>query len=412
MEQIIFHIDVNSAFLSWTAVKILKEGYAVDVREIPAIIGGDRQKRHGIVLAKSIPAQKFGIKTGEPIANALKKCPDIMIIPPEHEYYQEQSRKFMSILREYTSDIEQVSVDECYFDFTGIRNNFTAPMSAAVIIKNRIRNELGFTVNIGISSKKVLAKMASDFEKPDKIHTLFPNEIKQKMWPLPVSDLYMAGHSSVETLKKLGIHTIGQLACTPVDVLEAHLKKHGRMLWEFANGIDDSKVNNTKEELKGIGNSTTLPKDLDQIEDINLILLKLSEKVGGRLRESKQKAKTIAVEIKYNDFSKASHQTGVYNATNMNNEIYENAKQLFLDIWNKKPVRLLGIRTANLVAEDEPEQMSIFEMMDNIEEKKGESISREKMKKLDKALDSIKEKYGEDAVLRASLMNTDKIQRH
>ena len=393
MEQIIFHIDVNSAFLSWTAVKLLKEGNDVDVRTIPAIIGGDREKRHGIVLAKSISAQKYGIKTGEPVADALKKCPDIMIIPPEHEYYHEQSRKFISILKEYTSDIEQVSVDECYFDYTGIQN------------------ELGFTVNIGISSKKVLAKMASDFEKPNKIHTLFPEEIKTKMWPLPVGELFMAGKSSVEVLNKLGIHTIGQLANTPVNIVESHLKKHGKILWEYANGIDDSKVNATKEDLKGIGNSTTLPTDLDKIDDINLVLLQLAVKVSGRLRESGQKAKTIAIEIKYNDFSKMSHQTSLYNATNVENEIYENAKQLFKDIWTGKPVRLLGIRTANLVGEDEPEQMSIFELMNEKQSQKVQP-SREKMKKLDKALDAIKEKYGEDAVSRASLLNKDKIKKH
>ena len=384
MEQIIFHIDVNSAFLSWTAVKLLKEGNDVDVRTIPAIIGGDREKRHGIVLAKSISAQKYGIKTGEPVADALK---------------------------EYTSDIEQVSVDECYFDYTGIQNKFSSYMTAAEVIKNRIQNELGFTVNIGISSKKVLAKMASDFEKPNKIHTLFPEEIKTKMWPLPVGELFMAGKSSVEVLNKLGIHTIGQLANTPVDIVESHLKKHGKILWEYANGIDDSKVNATKEDLKGIGNSTTLPTDLDKIDDINLVLLQLAVKVSGRLRESGQKAKTIAIEIKYNDFSKMSHQTSLYNATNVENEIYENAKQLFKDIWTGKPVRLLGIRTANLVGEDEPEQMSIFELMNEKQSQKVQP-SREKMKKLDKALDAIKEKYGEDAVSRASLLNKDKIKKH
>ena len=411
MEQIIFHIDVNSAFLSWTAVKLLKEGNDVDVRTIPAIIGGDREKRHGIVLAKSISAQKYGIKTGEPVADALKKCPDIMIIPPEHEYYREQSRKFISILKEYTSDIEQVSVDECYFDYTGIQNKFSSYMSAAEVIKNRIQNELGFTVNIGISSKKVLAKMASDFEKPNKIHTLFPEEIKTKMWTLPVGELFMAGKSSVEVLNKLGIHTIGQLANTPVNIVESHLKKHGKILWEYANGIDDSKVNATKEDFKGIGNSTTLPTDLDKIDDINLVLLQLAVKVSGRLRESGQKAKTIAIEIKYNDFSKMSHQTSLYNATNVENEIYENAKQLFKDIWTGKQVRLLGIRTANLVGEDEPEQMSIFELMNEKQSQKVQP-SREKMKKLDKALDAIKEKYGEDAVSRASLLNKDKIKKH
>ena len=235
---------------------------------------------------------------------------------------------------------------------------------------------------------------------------MFPEEIKTKMWPLPVGELFMAGKSSVEVLNKLGIHTIGQLANTPVDIVESHLKKHGKILWEYANGIDDSKVNATKEDLKGIGNSTTLPTDLDKIDDINLAV-----KVSGRLRESGQKAKTIAIEIKYNDFSKMSHQTSLYNATNVENEIYENAKQLFKDIWTGKPVRLLGIRTANLVGEDEPEQMSIFELMNEKQSQKVQP-SREKMKKLDKALDAIKEKYGEDAVSRASLLNKDKIKKH
>ena len=296
-------------------------------------------------------------------------------------------------------------------DFTKIADKFASPVAAACEIKDGVKNKFGFTVNIGISSNKLLAKMASDFEKPDKVHTLFPEEIKTKMWPLPVGELFMAGKSSVEVLNKLGIHTIGQLANTPVDIVQSHLKKHGKILWEYANGIDDSKVNATKEDLKGIGNSTTLPTDLDKIDDINLVLLQLAVKVSGRLRESGQKAKTIAIEIKYNDFSKMSHQTSLYNATNVENEIYENAKQLFKDIWTGKPVRLLGIRTANLVGEDEPEQMSIFELMNEKQSQKVQP-SREKMKKLDKALDAIKEKYGEDAVSRASLLNKDKIKKH
>lgn len=408
---IIFHIDVNSAYLSWTAVKMLREGNEVDIRNIPAIIGGDREKRHGIVLAKSISAKKYGVVTGEPIAKALQKCPDIKIVPPEHDYYQMQSQKCMELLKSFTPYIEQVSVDECYMDFSGIKNNFSSPEEAAYEIKDTIKDELGFTVNIGISDVKVLAKMASDFTKPDKVHTLYRNEIDKKMWSLPVEELFMAGKSSVDTLHKLGIFTIGQLAKSPVNILESHLKSHGRVLWEYANGIDDSVVNCEKEELKGVGNSVTLSHDCDKIEDIEKILLQLAEKVGGRLRSGGQAAKTVAVEVKYNDFTKVSRQTTFDGHTDSATEIYNLSKNLFGELWNHKPVRLLGIRTANLTEEGEPEQMSIMDMLGGqLESGSGEIImqpSREKLRKLEKALDSIKDKYGEDKVKRASLINSE-----
>lgn len=405
MEQgIIFHIDVNSAYLSWTAVKMLREGSSVDIRTIPAIIGGDREKRHGIVLAKSVSAKKSGIVTGEPIANALQKCPDIVIVPPEHGYYEEQSWKCMNLLKEYTPDIEQVSIDECYMDFSGIKNSFSSAEEAAHEIKDTIKKRLGFTVNIGISDVKVLAKMASDFTKPDKVHTLYKSEIKEKMWPLPVEELFMAGKSSVDTFHKLGIFTIGQLAVSPVEILEAHMKSHGRVLWEYANGIDDSPVNITKEELKGVGNSVTLPYDMDKIDDIEKILLQLSEKVGGRLRNKGQMAKTVCVEIKYNDFTKVSRQITLDRSVDSGTEIYALSKNLFKELWNRTPVRLLGVRTANLVDEGQPEQMSIMDMLNSDGDVNSNSLSREKIKKLDKALDAIKEKYGDKAVSRASLL--------
>ena len=336
---IIFHIDVNSAYLSWTAVKLLKEAAKdekkIDIRNIPAIIGGDREKRHGIVLAKSISAKKFGIVTGEPIANALQKCPNILIVPPEHGYYNEQSHKLMNLLRTFTPDIEQVSVDECYMDFSGIQNEYPSPLACAYKIKDTVKEKLGFTVNVGISDVKVLAKMASDFTKPDKVHTLYRREIKEKMWQLPVEELYMAGKSSVNTLHKLGIYNIGQLATSPEYILEAHLKKHGKILWEYANGIDKSVVNTKREELKGVGNSITLPYDLDNMEEIEKILLQLSEKVAGRLRKGKQMAKTVAVEVKYNDFIKASRQTTLDRCTGSGTEIYQLSKELFRELWEK-----------------------------------------------------------------------------
>ena len=259
--SIIFHIDVNSAYLSWTAVEQLKNGKETDIRTIPAIIGGDQKSRHGVVLAKSVPAKKYGIHTGEPVANAFRKCPNLVMEPPDHRLYSAYSRRLMDFLKTYTPDIEQVSVDECYMDFTGIASRYYSPVTAALEIKDEVKKRFGFTVNIGISSVKVLAKMASDFEKPDKVHTLFPEEIQVKMWPLPVEELYMAGRSSVETLRKLEIRTIGELAQADPKILELHLKSHGRRLWEFANGMDDSEVETSPSEAKGIGNSTTLSRD-------------------------------------------------------------------------------------------------------------------------------------------------------
>ena len=407
-EQIIFHIDVNSAYLSWTAVKMMQEGYGRDIRQIPCIVGGDRKSRHGIVLAKSISAKKYGIVTGEPVVNALRKCPHLEMVPPEHHYYEKMSHELMELLRSYTPDIEQVSIDECYMDYSGIRKLFNTPEAAAAAIKNKVKEQLGFTVNIGISDVKVLAKMASDFEKPDKVHTLYKCEIQKKMWGLPVSDLFMAGKSSVDTLHKLGIFTIGQLAKSPLNVLESHLKSHGKILWQYANGIDDSLVNTVKEESKGVGNSTTLSRDVDDIDEIFKVLLRLSEKVGGRLRSGKQKAKTIAVEIKYNDFTKCSRQTTVERATDSGTEIYDIVRVLFQELWNKTPVRLLGVRTANLVEEGEPEQLSIMDIdrwkNEDYQSSKIQRPSRDKIKKLDEALDAIKHKYGKDVVERASLM--------
>ena len=397
MTPIIFHIDVNSAYLSWTAVEKLKNGSKIDLREIPCIIGGDQKSRHGVVLAKSIPAKKYGIRTGEPVANAFRKCPGLIMEPPNHKMYSIYSRKLMDFLYTYTPDIEQVSVDECYMDFTGISGRYMSSVEAALEIKNAVYEKFGFTVNVGISSNKLLAKMASDFEKPNKIHTLFPQEIQLKMWPLPVSELYMAGKSSVEVLKKLEIRTIGQLAKTDPHILELHLKSHGRTLWEFANGIGDMKVHSEESAAKGIGNSTTLSEDARTEEEAKEVLLWLSESVGKRLRKAEQKAGMVSVEIKYHDFRTFSHQKQLMRATNSDQMIYENACELFKELWNGQPVRLLGIRTSKLVEESAPEQLTIFDMQ--LEKPKDE-----KQKKLDKALDDIRKRFGEDAVKRGTFL--------
>lgn len=400
MQQIIFHIDVNSAFLSWTAVEQLKAGSECDLRTIPSIIGGNQESRHGIVLAKSVPAKKYGIVTGEPVANALRKCPNLTMAPPNHKMYQEYSKRLMAFLMNYTPDIEQVSVDECYMDFTGIAHRYTSPVSAAFEIKDAVYKEFGFTVNIGISTNHLLAKMASDFEKPNKVHTLFPEEVPVKMWPLPVSDLYMAGRSSVEVLHKLEIRTIGELAKADPELLELHLKSHGRTLWEFANGNAGSKVIRERVESKGIGNSTTLARDATTEEEAKKVLLWLAETVGGRVRKEGVKAKMVSVEIKYSTFRSVSHQKQLYRATNTDKVIYDTACELFHELWNGEPIRLLGIRTSKLVDKAEPEQMSIFDLQAAMEQQNPKS---EKQEKLDKALDQIRKKYGEGAIVRGSL---------
>ena len=404
MKQIIFHIDVNSAFLSWTAVEQLKNGAEFDIREIPAIIGGDQQSRHGVVLAKSVPAKKYGIVTGEPVAHAIRKCPEIQMFPPDHRMYHAYSERLMEFLRSYTPDIEQVSVDECYMDFTGIAHKYHSPIDAAIEIKDAVYEKFGFTVNIGISVNRLLAKMASDFEKPNKVHTLFPEEIPRKMWPLPVSELYMAGRSSVEVLHKLEIRTIGELANADPDLLELHLKSHGRTLWEFANGIGASKVSRERAESKGIGNSTTLSKDVVTAEEAKEVLLMLAETVGGRLRKEEQKARMVSVEIKYHTFQSVSHQKQLRKATNTDQMIYETACELFWELWNKEPIRLLGIRTSKLVRDDAPEQMSIFDYATERLEHKTKDEKQKKHQRLDKALDEIRKKFGDEVIKRGTFL--------
>jgi len=375
----------------------LKNGAKVDLREIPSIIGGDKKSRHGVVLAKSISAKKYGIRTGEPVVNAFRKCPNLAMEPPNHRMYREKSQKLMEYLRGFTTKIEQVSVDECYLDFTDIADRFPSPLDAAFLMKNGIRERFGFTVNIGISSNKLLAKMASDFEKPDKVHTLFLREVPVKMWPLPLGELFMAGRSSVEALKKLEINTIGDLANADLSLIELHLKSHGKMLWEFANGIDHSPVQWEQAEAKGIGNSTTLAEDAATYEEVREVFAGLAESVGRRLRKAGQKANMVSMEIKYHDFQSMSHQTQLSKPTSDEQVLLDTACRLFQEAWTGEPVRLLGIRTAKLVDAGEPEQMSIFDL-------EPQKPMDEKRQRLNAAMNQIRKKYGDDAVMKASRM--------
>ncbi len=394
---VFFHIDVNSAFLSWSALEQLEAGSGTDLRLIPSIVGGDRSKRHGVVLAKSVPAKAYGIVTGEPVVNAFRKCPHLVTVAPNHTLYDEKSALLMRHLSGICPDIEQVSVDECYMDYSPIASNYTSPEAAAAMIKDGVREKFGFTVNVGISDKKILAKMASDFRKPDLVHTLYSWEIQEKMWKLPVSSLFMCGSSSVGTLHKLGILTIGDLALSDPAIIESHLKSHGRTLWQYANGIDSSTLFSEPAKLKGIGNSTTLSSDAVTRQEAAKILLSLAESVGRRLREDHSRAGLVCTEIKYNTFRSVSHQAVLDTPTSATNVIYRHSLALFDELWDETPIRLLGIRTSKLIPEDEPVQLNLFDYNAPVSEKQ---------QKLDAALDSIRRKYGKTSVIRGSLLDS------
>ncbi len=329
------HIDVNNAFLSWTAIEMLKNGEKLDIRTIPAIIGGDEAKRSGIVLAKSTIAKQLGIVTGETIYQAKKKCNNLKIYKSDFKTYRKYSNQLYNILLEYTEIIERYSIDECFLDMTHYLKNRPI-LEIATEISRRIKKELGFTVNIGISENKLLAKMASDFEKPDKIHTLYKNEIKNKMWNLPVKELFMLGRKTVPKLYTLNIKTIGELAQSDINLMIKKFGKHGKMMWEYANGIDNSEVNNKKELPKGIGNSTTLSVDICKIDEIKKILLALAEQVTYRLRKYDLLANTVNIQLRTKDFVDYSHQGKLSIATSNTKEIYNKSVELLEEMYKRR----------------------------------------------------------------------------
>jgi len=394
MDKVIFHVDVNSAFLSWEAVYRLSQGEELDLREIASAIAGDKNKRHGVILAKSILAKNSGVKTGEPIVDALRKCPNLMLVPPNHHLYEEYSRTFIEILHDFSPCVEQCSIDEAYCDMTGTAKLFGPPVEAAHKIKDRIKKELGFTVNVGISSNMILAKMASDFKKPDLVHTLYPDEIKEKMWILPVGELFFVGKSTVKKLNMLGIYTIGELAKTNVEILRAHLKKHGEVIHSFANGIDASVISQEEVKNKGYGNSTTISFDVEEESTAKMILLSLAENVASRLRSDEMMANVVSVSIVDSEFHHSSHQTTLLSPTNNSNEIHKTASSLFDEFWNGSPIRNLGIQTSKVVSNGAERQMNLFGYETD-----------EKKEKLDQAIDRIRNRYGSSAIQRASLVS-------
>jgi DNA polymerase-4 len=392
MSKVYFHIDANSAYLSWEAVYRLQHGDPLDLRTVPAVVGGDPKTRRGIVLAKSIPAKKYGIQTGETLYKAFQKCPHLITAPPRYDIYMKASQAMHRVLMEYTPTIQRFSIDESFIDFNDIGQDFVA---IANTIRCQIRDELGFTVNIGISSNKLLAKVASDFQKPDRAHTLFVDEIPDKMWPLPVSDLFMVGRATTHKLHQMGIHTIGELAHADLEYLQFKLKSHGRLVWEYAQGIESSHVRKAEEDfIKGIGNSSTLSKDIDQRSDALMYLLALTEMVAMRLRHAGRLCQVVVISIRNSDLSGYSHQTTLFSPTDHTNTIFSVISRLFDEAWHGQAIRHLGVRVTGLVT-NTLYQYSIFD-----------SQQIDALRTLDVTIDQLRLKYGKDAVFRSVFAGT------
>ncbi len=393
-ERIIFHIDVNNAFLSWTAVLLLKNGYKQDIRKIPSIIGGDETKRHGIVLAKSPVAKKFGIKTAETLYEAKKKCKTLQIFPANYEWYYQKSNELYNYLKTFTPIIERYSIDECFLDMTGTNYLYHDYLALAHNIKDEIKAKFGYTVNIGIGNNKLCAKMASDFEKPDKVHTLFKDEIASKLWPLSVGDLFMCGKRTKEELNKMHIYTIKDLASTNEKLLEKKFKSQGHYLKEASLGIDNSKVEQKNSKNQSISISETLPFDLIDEDKIKNVLFRQTEEVARQLRKQNLFTTTIAVIYKNNQFISYSAQTKLDNATNNTKVIYETVLSILEKSYKQDPLRLLGVRLSGLCNSKET-QLSLF-TEDKKEDKEDDQL-------IQKTMDTINEKFGKAIVTKASL---------
>ena len=394
-QRIIFHVDANSAFLSWTAayrIKVL--GESLDLREVPSVVAGDKASRHSIILAKSTPAKKYGIQTGEPLFQAMEKCPDLVVVPPDYSLYVEASRHFVQMLRQFSPGVEQYSIDEAWVDMTGTERLFGPPRLAAEKMRQRIWEELGFTVNIGISTNKLLAKMAGDFEKPNKVHTLFPEEMAQKLWPLPVRDLFLVGPATERKLKLLGIYTIGDLAQADVGALRRRLGKHGETIWHFANGRDAGAVLPEPTENKGYGNSVTTANDVATYDHAHQVLLSLCETVAMRMRKDGKCGGCVSVSLRTTSFQQFSHQSVLPGATNITQEIFRQACKIFDEAWDGvTPLRQLGVQVTRLSRE--PYQQ--YDLFSGVS-----AVQYEKKLRLDETVDALRDKFGEEIIHRAA----------
>ncbi len=397
-KRIVLHIDVNSAYLSWQTAYLLQRGGSVDYREIPAIVGGNKEQRRGIVLAKSIPAKRVGIQTGEALHTALQKCPTLAVLPTNYDLYVKSSKMLRKVISEYTPEVQQFSIDEYFGEFTGTHRMLGDPVKVAHEIRERIKKELGYTVSIGVSTNKLLAKVGSEMKKPDAVTTLFPDEMASKMWPMDVGELFGVGRSTKPKLNNMGIFTIGDLAQYDPKFLRQRLGKYGMVIWNYANGLEQSLVDDDRIKMKGIGNSSTISYDVVDREDALLHLLSLTEMVCMRLRHAEKQCGLVSVSVRSHDLSRVSHQRKLFYSTDQTNEIFAEVTRLFDEVWDGIPIRSLGVRVSHL-SPAEGRQLPIFQPEQS-----------EKMRTLDMTIDDLRVRFGRSIIQRGSFANTGRLK--
>jgi DNA polymerase IV len=393
LERVVFLVDMNAFYIGCEMTR------KPELKGRPAAVAGDPKSRGGIILSPNYEARKFGVKTTMLLHEARRLCPEIIFVPPEHGFYSFMSDKVMEILARYAPDIQQNSIDEAWLDLTGCEALFGKPREIAEKIMRDIQDELDLWCSIGISENKFLSKMASEMKKPLGITELWQRDVRERLWPLKVREMYGVGKQTERKLNNLAIFTIGDMARSDKSRLIREFGKYGEELHSLANGIDTSPVDGRGvHENKSISRSTTLPEDTVNMEHLKNILLELSEEVGHEARRQNYRGKAVSISIKYNDFQSITRQKSI-SPTFLTREIYETGVKLLNDNWNGiRPIRLIGIGIGGAVEDNlEQQQLSLFDAS-----KEPVEVKREE--KLEKALDAIKEKYGLDAIKRARLI--------
>ena len=395
-DRMILHCDCNSFFAS---VSLLPYP---ELQNKPVAVGGSSETRHGIVLAQNEAAKQYGIKTAQTIQSAKKLCPDLIILPPQRDRYEYFSKIINGIYNSYTDLVEPFGIDESWLDVTNSCHLFAPDAKTlADMIRERVYYETGLTISVGVSFNKIFAKLGSDYKKPNATTVISRENYKDMVFPLKVEDLLYVGRNTAETLHRLGIRTIGQLAAADVKLLEDKLGKHGRELSVFANGLEDSPVLpfDAQREIKSVGNGNTFYRDLTGLGDIKPALMVLSEQVGMRLRKHSLYANGVQITIKNPALVSFTRQCRIP-STNVSDNIYRTALDLLCKNWNvKMPIRALTVTALDLSEDKRAQQINLFEQNAVQDDSKKENLQ--------KALDSIKQKYGKNAVQNASVMKTD-----
>ncbi len=392
MQKVIFLVDMNAFFIS---CEMTRDHSLVG---IPAAVAGDPKKRSGIILAANYEARSFGVKTAMVLHEALKLCPKIILVPPDHHFYGQKSKEVMDLLSNYTPILEQNSIDEAWLDMTGCEGLFGKPVEAAKRIMNEIKDRLGLWCSIGIAENKFLAKMAAEMKKPLGITELWERDIPEKLWPLPVKEMYGVGGKTAEKLNRMGIKTISDLARFDINLIVKAFGKSGNEIYLRANGIDNSPVLPRKaDDMKSIGRSTTLPEDISEIEKAKIVLMELADDIGVTARRHSKKGRTVHITLKYSDFQVVTRQTTVP-ATFSTKEIYQAGCGLLEQNWNRlRPVRLIGIGLSGFHEDFSSDQLSLFDQMED-------NVKNEKNERIDEAMDKIRSKHGAGVITFAALV--------